>query len=415
MYRKKLIVLFTAVLAATATAEWARIQSSPEYSIDDIVDADGILYLAHFGQGVYRSSDSTALWEPINNGLNTLQARSAYQLLLSGNELYVATTDGIYKSTDGGESWISKSDGIQIGPGALYLFTRSIFEDDGTLFTGAWSGIYLSTDGGDSWEATNITGEGIMPGFFINHNGILFAARESINYPNGYLSTDGGLTWEPLTSISLPAITFLSEPPDLWAGTIGGVWLSSDDGTSWTNRSEGLSPDPYNTSIIRVNGTLVTSVKFGGSGIYSSTNDGLLWENFGAGLPFLNSIEKLIVYGDKIIAATSDGLWQRDTSEVAVGIESAENFLPEAYELSQNYPNPFNLSTYIQYSIPEAGPVTLKIYDLLGKQVKILDDGIKTAGKKRAVFRAADLASGIYLYKLQAGDYSKTKRMILLK
>lgn len=408
-------VAYVALLSATAIAEWMPIPSSPSLYIDDIVNVDGILYLAHLGDGVYRSTDSTASWQLISNGLNTDEARAAYQILITGNDFYVATTDGIYKSTDSGENWVRKSNGIDLSPGAWYLFTQSIFEDNGTLFTGAGSGIYRSTDGAENWEATNIMGEGIRPGFFINHSGILFAARESINYPNGYYSTDGGESWDPLTSISLPTITFLSEPPVLWSGTIGGVWLSTDDGTSWTSRSEGLSPDPYNTSIIRVNGTLMTAVKFGGSAIFRSTNDGVYWEDISDGLPFLHSVEKLIAYGNYIIAATSNGLWQRDTTEIIVGISSPREIMPESYILSQNNPNPFNPATEIHYSIPVSGRVTLKIYDALGRQVETLVDEVKPAGNHVAEFTADELASGIYFYKIQAGDYAKARQMILLK
>jgi len=348
------------------------------------------------------------------NGLNTFEARTAYQLLWSDDDLFVATTDGIYKSTDSGESWQRKSDGIEIGPGAWYLFTESIFEHEGILFTGAWSGIYRSTDGGENWEATNITGQSIIARFFVNHNGMLFAARELMG-PDGYVSTDSGETWAPLTSISLPTITFLSEPPVLWAGTIGGVWLSTDDGASWTHRSDGLSPDPYNSSIIRVSGTLISSVKFGGSGMFRSTNEGIFWEDFSEGLPFLNSIEKLITYGNHIIAATSDGLWQRDTSEIIVGIETKEEILPESYALSQNYPNPFNASTNIHYSIPTPSRVTLKIYDVLGQQVETLVDEIKPAGHHTAAFSAAGLSGGIYFYKIQMDDRVQTRKMVYLK
>lgn len=414
MHRKKLIAFYVVLLAAAAAAEWAPISSSPGYIVYDLINADGVLYLAHFNGGVYRSTDSSASWQQINDGLNIYEARSTYQLLSSGDNLYVATVDGIYKSTDGGDHWNRKSNGIQLGPGGWYLFTESIFENEGTLYTGAWSGIYRSTDGGENWQATNITGSAISARYFVNHNGILFAAKETVG-AYGYLSTDSGENWESLTSVPLPTITFFSEPPNLWAGTIGGAWLSTDDGASWTDRSEGLSGDPYNSSFIRVNGALITSVKFGGSGVFRSTNEGVLWEDFGEGLPFLNSIEKLIVYGGKIIAATSDGLWQRDTTEIIVGIESAKDILPSVYKLSQNYPNPFNAATEINYSIPVSGRVTLNIYDALGRQVETLVDEIKPAGNHSARFKASDLSSGVYFYKIQAGDYSQTKRMIFLK
>jgi hypothetical protein len=396
-------------------AQWTQIPSSPSYVINNIVVSDGILFLSHSGDGVYKSTDSTVSWQQINNGLNTTQAKSVHQVLIIGDTLYAATVDGIYKSTNGGDNWIKKSNGITIGPGALYEFCKSIFEYGGSLFTGAWNGIYRSTDGAENWFITNITGEGINAKNFVNHNGILFAARENINNPSGYKSFDGGINWNglpvnPLYSI----ITFYSEPGKLWAGTIHGVWLSTNDGINWEDRSNGLSPDPYSSSIIRINGNLVTSIKFGGSGVFRSSDDGLNWEDFGGGLPFLNSIEKMIVYDDKIIAATSNGLWQRDTSEVITALEE-QNKSPQEFKLFQNYPNPFNPKTSIQYVIGSSQFVTLKVYDVLGNEVATLVDQEQAAGSYEINFEADGFKSGIYFYTLNAGSFTQTKKLVLLK
>lgn len=415
-YPKVIILLFLLVpFAGEPRAQWEQIPSSPTGNVKDISVAGEDIYLAYLNAGVFRSSDSAATWEQINNGLNTMQARSVYQFLILNQNIYAATVDGIYKSTDGGDNWVKKSNGITIGPGALYEFTASIFEYNGVLFTGAWNGIYRSTDNGESWLITNVSGQGIFPGFFINHNGTLFLARENINLPYGYVSIDDGDTWEPLTSISVPTITFLSEPGKLWSGTISGVWLSTDDGSSWVSRSEGLSPDPYNSSIVRVNGKLVSSVKFGGSGVYYSDDEGENWVDFGEGLTFLNTIEKLLVYGDKILAATSDGLWRRDTSDVVTGLPDNEEELPHRFLVSQNYPNPFNARTTIAYFSPDELNITIDIFDLRGRFVETLRHGYQPAGYHRVTWNADEFPSGVYFYRLRAGDYNETKKMILLK
>ncbi len=88
---------------------------------------------------------------------------------------------------------------------------------------------------------------------------------------------------------------------------------------------------------------------------------------------------------------------------------------PSAYYISQNYPNPFNPSTTIRYQIPQDGIVTLKIYDILGAEVATLVNEEKVAGKYEVNFNASSLASGVYLYKIQAGDFISSKKMILLK
>lgn len=89
--------------------------------------------------------------------------------------------------------------------------------------------------------------------------------------------------------------------------------------------------------------------------------------------------------------------------------------LPEVYELSQNYPNPFNPTTTIKFQLPSSGVVTLKIYDILGREVTTLVDEFKTEGTYEANFNALSLASGVYLYRINVNDYVDVKKMMLLK
>ena len=92
-----------------------------------------------------------------------------------------------------------------------------------------------------------------------------------------------------------------------------------------------------------------------------------------------------------------------------------ENFLPKEYELSQNYPNPFNPATTINYQLPKTSDVTLKVYDVLGREVKALVNERQSPGKYSVTFHTETLTSGIYFYRLCAGDYSSTKKLMLLK
>jgi subtilisin family serine protease len=89
--------------------------------------------------------------------------------------------------------------------------------------------------------------------------------------------------------------------------------------------------------------------------------------------------------------------------------------LPKIFSLAQNYPNPFNPTTKIQYSIPKAGTVKLVVYDLLGRQVTTLVNERKQAGVYSASFDGTNLASGIYFYRIEAGDFTAVKKMVLIK
>jgi glycosidase len=98
-----------------------------------------------------------------------------------------------------------------------------------------------------------------------------------------------------------------------------------------------------------------------------------------------------------------------------VSVDDATNAQPEDYNLFQNYPNPFNPSTTIRYSIIKPDIVRIKIYDILGREVKTLVNELKQAGTYEVQFDASSLASGIYLYRIESGSFIQTKKMILLK
>lgn len=111
------------------------------------------------------------------------------------------------------------------------------------------------------------------------------------------------------------------------------------------------------------------------------------------------------VYFDDIRIATFD----------PVSVEAEDDIIPTAFKLEQNYPNPFNPSTTIRFSIPEASFVRITISDLLGREIESLVNDELSAGNYKVDFNASELASGIYLYTIKAGNHIKTRKMILLK
>jgi endo-1,4-beta-xylanase len=121
------------------------------------------------------------------------------------------------------------------------------------------------------------------------------------------------------------------------------------------------------------------------------------------------------VSADTALSKARDFLQSSVSGLVIAGLKGGKGTNPTAFTLSQNYPNPFNPTTQIRYSVPYASYMTLKVYDLLGQEVGTLYAGVRQAGSYAVSFDGSTLASGVYLYRLKAANFSETKKFVLLK
>lgn len=195
----------------------------------------------------------------------------------------------------------------------------------------------------------------------------------------------------------------------LFAGTqLGGVFRSNNNGTNWTAVNNGLTD--HNVRSFAFWGTNL----FAGTsyGVFLSTDYGTSWTAINNGLTN-TYVTSLAVLGTNLFAGTSRGVWRRPLSEMS--IQSLSNEVPEQYSLEQNFPNPFNPVTNLEFGISKLGFVTLKIYDLLGKEVAKLVNEKLSPGRYRVEFDVSGLPSGVYFYRLETEGFLETKSMVLLK
>jgi hypothetical protein len=157
--------------------------------------------------------------------------------------------------------------------------------------------------------------------------------------------------------------------------------------TKFTDLTENFS---QNTVISKLDGLPVGSLIWDDAKLadYNSSSD---WERVNAGF---------LAAGGKEFDVT--------------GIKEVTNF-PHKYSLSQNYPNPFNPTTIISWQLAVGSFVTLKVYDILGREVKTLVNELQSAGNHSVTFNAEGLSTGIYLYRIEAGNFTETKKLLLLK
>ncbi len=126
--------------------------------------------------------------------------------------------------------------------------------------------------------------------------------------------------------------------------------------------------------------------------------------------------------GQPLIGATGNnnnfvlfGFWYTVQVEFVTSMERVDNSLPGEFRLEQNYPNPFNPSTQIRYDIPEQTHVTITVYDVLGREITTLVNETQSPGGYEVTFNAGLLPSGLYLYRIQAGNFSKVMRMMYVR
>ncbi len=161
--------------------------------------------------------------------------------------------------------------------------------------------------------------------------------------------------------------------------------------------------------------------------VSAGTNGGFYEYKFGAwytGADTINvgssSMDNEMPFGINHFLILKDGsamvqMHKFGTRSVITGIERLNNTIPDNYTLSQNYPNPFNPSTLINYSIPSPGLVTLKVFDMLGREVTTLVNTQQAAGNYKVSFDASQLASGVYFYRISTNNFVSTKKMLLMK
>ncbi|MCK9281147.1 MAG: T9SS type A sorting domain-containing protein [Melioribacteraceae bacterium] len=238
---------------------------------------------------------------------------------------------------------------------------------------------------------------------------------------DGLATFDGISNWKvykPSNPISIEGLphnhiyTIAFDQNNTWIGTPSG--LVKFDGTSMTTYNKDNSNIADNSVLalaIDFNGTLWIGGNFG-----LTKFDGSNWITFNtsnSGLPN-NSINSITIdaSGNKWIS-TGTGLAVFKEGGI-VSVEEIEPSFTIDYSLNQNYPNPFNPTTKINFSIPISEFVTIKIYDILGREVTTLINEFRNAGNHQIDFNGNGLTSGVYFYKISSGNYSETKKMILL-
>ena len=344
-----------------------------QYEITSLLNSDSNAFASTWGTGIFRSKDYGMTWSPIDSGLdNPVKENVFTSLAVLGTDIYASGGVWVFRSTNGGDNWTCGGGPVLYKGGISYQSeVNSLAVLDSDIFAGTFNtGIFRSTDKGVTWTAVDngFTGTYVMT--LAASGTTIFAATGDSGI---FRSTDHGANWTSmsggLTSLNVWSLVICGK--NIFAGTIGsGVLVSTIGGSAWTPVNTGLTP------------TDIFSLAISSTDLYCATRFG--------------------------------GVWRRPLSEIT-GVKTQGNESPRQFSLRQNYPNPFNPSTVISYELPIGVFVSLRVYDILGREVKSLVKERQAPGIHSVTFNASSLSSGIYFYKLDAGVYHDTKKLLLLK
>lgn len=353
----------TSIMFANATTGWA-LGGDPVST--PLCNNDNVLLKTTNGGMNWITQISTTIY--LLTDLYVINAQTAFtsNAGICCPPFCIVSVGGIHATTNAGANWSSA-----YGRASHSIFfldsvngwASSVEQSD---IPPGQSFILKTTNRGANWQEIRIDTANYVSRHlqFLNTN-VGYLIRDAL-----YKTTDGGYTWEavnrPVTNSSRNH--FFVNPDTGWCAGITGIFRTNDGGANWT---------------------LQTDLSGAFSALhFEDSNDG--WAVGRTGI---------------IYKTVTGGLTSLETSSERIS----------SFELSQNYPNPFNPSTSIDFAISRNVDVSLVVYSLDGKEVNTLVNGNLSAGRYTVRFEADDLPSGVYLYKLVAGNSSVTKRMVLIK
>jgi photosystem II stability/assembly factor-like uncharacterized protein len=397
---------------------WEKVGSSGLYSIDQFsINSKGDIF-ACFQNQMIRSTNNGNSWTTIRTNQNPFASTLA--AIGSNDNLFATDFGAILKSSDKGDTWVTYALPVS------FIHTVRL-SPDGYIFVGANGNNCRSKDNGNHWETIPLIQ---AKDFVCLKNGIILAGVNDGNWapvPKQYIyrSTDNGDSWQKVLdadstfgwsmAVSSNGNVFASALES--SGTRGGVYRSTDSGINWSRVNNGLPTRKVNSLVITSTGKLFASIQ--GSGVFQSVDNGDTWISFNNGLDNLQTRCLAMDSANNIYlgTTTTDTIVKAAIYRLTLPTSVNEKSLPfpNAFILSQNYPNPFNPSTSISFNLPTRLFVTLKVFDCLGREISTLISGELNAGAHIKQWNATDMPSGIYYYRISAGDFIQTKKFVLIK
>ena len=380
---------------------------------------DHIFLGTFYSEGIYRSTNNGQDWTKVKPHANVTDVWSiAFHpsgCIIVGQNGSNNDAKGVFVSTDNGDTYVKMSTGLAAG--AVKAVAVGI---NGYVYASVGKEVYCSTDTCKSWviKSTGLTGSVSVDQIACAPNGHLFL------YKSKYIfrSTDNGNYWTEMTQgwveDSIWDMLISKKGHIFFATNQNYIYQSVDDGDSWGRVHNGLSV--YNGKVTTLGEDMQGNLYAGSQGadlvanLHRSTDDGGHWSLLGTAQ--CANVLAYVTFDSEGTCYACCGGWLFRTEEGMLAVDGQLiTETPEHYSLGQNYPNPFNSSTVITYSIPDGCWVQLKVFNILGEVIATLVDEGKDGGVYSIRYSTTDVPSGVYFYRLEAGLFSNTKKLLLVR
>lgn len=405
-------------------AKCEQLNSAPSGRTTAVVAINSTIF-AGTNTGAYRSTDNGVSWEQINSNFT-------YCFAARGADIAASTPTGVMLSTDNGNTW------KDVAPPFPAYFVTAVALIDTNIFAGTLrNGVFRSTYRGTSWTPVD---SGLVDFQYLITALTASGTKLFAGTASGLcLSTDMGNNWSTLAGTGISPLEHINcvtvNGSTIFVGMPSAMVRSTDSGTSWQDDNYGFTNDSSGFRASMFSVAVSKSYTFAGTtaGVFLSTDNGGIWTAAASkGLPdYPRQVFSVAANDSTVFAGTVNGVFVSTNNGASwrstiTGIADGKEVSPVGFGLEQNYPNPFNPSTQISYALPEAGKVSLMIYDVLGREIANLVNGFQQAGHYTLAWNSTEnsgvpVSSGVYFARLRVTNdlggvkYMKTSRLLLMK
>jgi photosystem II stability/assembly factor-like uncharacterized protein len=411
--KRTLLIMIMLLSGNQIFAQWIKVSSIPNNNIVALKVDQNTIYAASGTNEIYKTSDNGLTWTTLTVSRSPIDITS---LIFYKQKIYGGTFRfGVFTSKDNGNTWENSDPNL--------MFISDFAVKDNVLYASTLGrGVAVLDTNTNKWLFINDS----LPDYSINvqsiigsQNFLMIAAGANGTF---YKYNFGGNNWNEgfyygFLRPGLLIDNLINNADTILAVNGNRIIKTSDAGENWINDDAGAHNGFYrNTYTGSKRQFILTNLPEGGTWVQMRdkyANSGTSWEPGEEFLPGGFSYD-IIENDNKLFLGRNDGLYVE--SLVTGNKENGRNAdIPTDNKLDQNYPNPFNPSTTINFQITNAGFVSLKVYNILGKEVATLVNEVRPTGNYSVWFDANALSTGVYFYQLTAGNFIQTKKMIVLQ